>query len=69
MAISKTLVKMKATEGLTSDEVLTRINQDLSVDNPSLMFVTLFLGILNTPRDEGMFNGFALFHAETFHDG
>jgi len=52
MAISKTLVKMKATEGLTSDEVLTRINQDLSVDNPSLMFVTLFLGILNIRTGE-----------------
>jgi serine phosphatase RsbU (regulator of sigma subunit)/HAMP domain-containing protein len=52
MAISKTLVKMKATEGLMSDEVLSRVNQDLSVDNPSLMFVTLFLGILNIRTGE-----------------
>ena len=52
MAIAKTLVKMKATEGLTSDEVLNKVNQDLSVDNPSLMFVTLFLGILNIRTGE-----------------
>lgn len=52
MAISKTLVKMRATEGLTSDEVLSEVNQDLSVDNPSLMFVTLFLGILNIHTGE-----------------
>jgi len=52
MAISRTLVKMKATQGLTSDAVLTRVNQDLSLDNPSLMFVTLFLGILNVRTGE-----------------
>ena len=52
MAISRTLVKMKATQGLTSDAVLTRVNQDLSLDNPSLMFVTLFCGILNIHTGE-----------------
>ncbi|MBW1803143.1 MAG: serine/threonine-protein phosphatase, partial [Deltaproteobacteria bacterium] len=41
------LIKTTATQGLTPDNVLTRVNEDLSLDNPSLMFVTLFLGILN----------------------
>ena len=47
MAITQTLVKTKATKGLISSTVLSRVNEDLSLDNPSLMFVTLFLGILN----------------------
>jgi sigma-B regulation protein RsbU (phosphoserine phosphatase) len=40
MAVSKTLVKMEAS------------NRQLSQDNPSLMFVTLFLGILNVRTGE-----------------
>lgn len=52
MAITKTLIKTKATKGLTADKVLSRVNEDLSMDNPSLMFVTLFLGILNVRTGE-----------------
>jgi phosphoserine phosphatase RsbU/P len=47
MAITRTLIRTKASKGLTADMVLTRVNQDLSLDNPSLMFVTLFLGVLD----------------------
>ncbi|MBN2568428.1 MAG: SpoIIE family protein phosphatase, partial [Deltaproteobacteria bacterium] len=47
MAITRTLIKTKATKNLTPEVVLHRVNQDLSMDNPSLLFVTLFLGILN----------------------
>ncbi|MFH1350058.1 MAG: SpoIIE family protein phosphatase [Pseudomonadota bacterium] len=52
MAITKTIIKIKATQGLTPDKVLSRVNQDLALDNPSLMFVTLFLGILDTRTGE-----------------
>ena len=52
MAVSKTLVKMEATRGLTCDQILTQVNRDLAMDNPSLMFVTLFLGILNVHTGE-----------------
>jgi sigma-B regulation protein RsbU (phosphoserine phosphatase) len=52
MAVSKTLLKMQATRKLTCDQILTRVNRDLSLDNPSLMFVTLFLGILNVRTGE-----------------
>ena len=52
MAVSKTLVKMEASKGLPAAEVLSRVNRQLSRDNPSLMFVTLFLGILNVRTGE-----------------
>ena len=47
MAVTKTLIKTKTTEGSSPQKVLTSVNHDLSEDNPSLMFVTVFLGILN----------------------
>jgi sigma-B regulation protein RsbU (phosphoserine phosphatase) len=52
MAITKTLIKTKATQGLKAENILTRVNEDLSLDNPSVMFVTLFLGILNIRTGE-----------------
>lgn len=52
MAITQTLVKTKATQGLAPHVVLERVNRDLSLDNPSLMFVTLFLGILDIETGE-----------------
>ena len=52
MAVSKTLIKMEATKGLCPHDVLTRVNQHLSIDNPSTMFVTLFLGILDVHTGE-----------------
>lgn len=52
MAITNTLTKTKATQGLKAEEILNMVNHDLSVDNPSLMFVTLFLGILDIQTGE-----------------
>jgi sigma-B regulation protein RsbU (phosphoserine phosphatase) len=52
MAVTKTLIKTKATKGLSPENVLNRVNQDLSLDNESMMFVTLFLGILHTSTGE-----------------
>ncbi len=52
MAVTKTLIKTKATKGLTPEKVLERVNEDVSMDNPSVMFVTLFLGILNVRTGE-----------------
>ncbi|MEA3280460.1 MAG: SpoIIE family protein phosphatase, partial [Thermodesulfobacteriota bacterium] len=52
MAITITLIKAKAAKGLTPGKVLHRVNDDLSLDNPSLMFVTLFIGILNVRTGE-----------------
>lgn len=52
MAVTKILIKSKATQGLTSDAILARVNEDLALDNPSMMFVTLFLGILDVRTGE-----------------
>lgn len=55
MVVTKIMVKTKATKGLTPEKVLDRVNQDISMDNPSLLFVTLFLGILNIRTGELQF--------------
>jgi sigma-B regulation protein RsbU (phosphoserine phosphatase) len=47
MAITMTLLKTKAGEEMSPSAVLTRVNHDLSQDNPYSMFVTIFLGVLN----------------------
>ena len=52
MAVTKILIKAKAVKGLTPETILARVNEDLSIDNPSMMFVTLFLGILDVTNGE-----------------
>ena len=52
MAIVMTLIKTRASQGLTSDIILNKVNQALSSDNPLLMFVTVFLGIINIHTGE-----------------
>ncbi|OPY87055.1 MAG: Phosphoserine phosphatase RsbU [Smithella sp. PtaU1.Bin162] len=47
MAVTKILIKSKATRGLTPETILARVNEDLSLDNPAMMFITLFLGIMD----------------------
>jgi sigma-B regulation protein RsbU (phosphoserine phosphatase) len=47
MTVTQTLNKTKASTGRSPGEILTRVNKDLSMENPSFMFVTLFLAILN----------------------
>jgi len=50
MAITQTLIKTRIS--LSSAVTLEQVNNDLAHDNPSLMFVTLFLGILNIVTGE-----------------
>ena len=52
MAIVMTLIRTTASQALTSDAILRQVNESLSSNNPSLMFVTLFLGILNIHSGE-----------------
>lgn len=47
MAISRTMLRAMALKGQTAGKCLTQVNQLLSQDNPMVMFVTLFYGILN----------------------
>jgi phosphoserine phosphatase RsbU/P len=52
MAMSMTLIKATARQGFTPDEILARVNNELSRDNDSCMFVTTFCGVLDTETGE-----------------
>lgn len=54
MAITQTLIKtqVKAQAQRSTAATLEQVNNDLARDNPSMMFVTLFLGILNIVTGE-----------------
>lgn len=47
MAITKTLVKSASGQESDPARMMERVNNDLSADNSSAMFVTLFIGILD----------------------
>jgi sigma-B regulation protein RsbU (phosphoserine phosphatase) len=48
MAVSRTLLKAHALEGLPPGECLERVNKRLCLDNGSEMFVTVFYAVLDT---------------------
>jgi sigma-B regulation protein RsbU (phosphoserine phosphatase) len=52
MAVTKTLLKVVAERGLDPGDILTRVNADLSSENESCMFVTLFLAIIDIETGE-----------------
>lgn len=52
MAVSRTLLKSTALEGLAPGSCLERVNRLLCLDNSAEMFVTVFYGILNTRTGE-----------------
>jgi len=52
MAVTRTLIKSKSAKNLTPEKVLVRVNEDLSIDNTTAMFTTVFLAILNTKTGE-----------------
>jgi sigma-B regulation protein RsbU (phosphoserine phosphatase) len=52
MALTKTLIKAKATMGLTTDKIISRVNEDLCIGNDMSMFVTVFCGMLNVKTGE-----------------
>jgi len=52
MAVTKTLIKSKASECRSPARILEQVNREISTDNSSSMFVTLFLCILNLKTGE-----------------
>jgi sigma-B regulation protein RsbU (phosphoserine phosphatase) len=52
MAMAKTLIKSRAADDRSTASILTHVNDELSVDNSSCMFVTIFSGILNIRTGE-----------------
>lgn len=47
MAVTKTLIKSRAANDLSPASILSHVNTELSHNNDSCMFVTIFLGILD----------------------
>ena len=52
MAVTKTMIKSTAADDHSPASIITRVNDEISQDNPSCMFITLFLGILDTETGE-----------------
>ncbi len=52
MAVTKTLMKGIASENITPSDILERTNRELCVDNDTMMFCTVFCGILNFETGE-----------------
>jgi sigma-B regulation protein RsbU (phosphoserine phosphatase) len=52
MAVSRTLLKSVALTGIAPGDCMQQVNQLLSLENSSFMFVTLFYGILNIRTGE-----------------
>jgi sigma-B regulation protein RsbU (phosphoserine phosphatase) len=52
MAVTRTLIKARASDDTSTASILTRINDEISRDNKAYMFVTLFVGILDTVTGE-----------------
>lgn len=55
MAVSMTLIKSTARYGLPPEEILFRVNNELAHENDSCMFVTTFLGVLDTESGEVLY--------------
>lgn len=52
MAVTKTLIKAVSIKGLTPDKIINRVNNDLSQNNESCMFVTIFFGMIDLKTGE-----------------
>ncbi len=48
MAVTKTLLKSAARSTKSTSKTLTQVNNEISKDNDNYMFITVFIGILNT---------------------
>jgi sigma-B regulation protein RsbU (phosphoserine phosphatase) len=55
MAATITLLKVNAIKEIAPDRVLAKVNQKLSRENDSSMFVTIFCGVLNTKTGEVLY--------------
>ncbi|MFC1689041.1 SpoIIE family protein phosphatase [Pseudomonadota bacterium] len=55
MAVTKSVIKTRAIADPSPASIVTRVNDEMSQDNPSSMFVTLFLAICNVRTGECRF--------------
>lgn len=56
MAAAKTLMKGTAGRDMAPSEVLSRVNRELCLENDSMMFVTVFCGMLNFRTGEVLYS-------------
>ena len=56
MAVSKTLIKSYSQGELSPSKILNSVNAELSTDNQLMMFVSLFIGVLNVSTGELRFS-------------
>jgi sigma-B regulation protein RsbU (phosphoserine phosphatase) len=59
MAVAKTLIKSRATEDRSTASTITYLNDELSVENKTFMFATIFIAILNIRTGELLFTNAA----------
>ena len=52
MAVCKTLIKSKAANDKSTASIMTQVNTEMARENTNYMFVTVFIGILNTQTGE-----------------
>lgn len=52
MAVTKTLLKSRAGNDRSTASILTHVNNEIAKDNDAYMFITVFIGILNTVTGE-----------------
>ena len=52
MAVTKTMLKTSAMDDPSPASIFTRVNDELSADNPASMFVTMFLALVNVRTGE-----------------
>jgi sigma-B regulation protein RsbU (phosphoserine phosphatase) len=52
MAVTKSVIKTRAIDDPSPASIVTRVNDEMSEDNPSSMFVTLFIAICNVRTGE-----------------
>ena len=52
MAVTKSVIKTRAMDDPSPASIVTRVNDEMSEDNPSSMFVTLFIAICNVRTGE-----------------
>jgi sigma-B regulation protein RsbU (phosphoserine phosphatase) len=52
MAVCKALLKSRAATDFSCSSIMTHVNNEMASNNPNYMFVTVFLGVLNTGTGE-----------------
>ena len=55
MAVTKTLIKAQAVNGLSPAGIMAHVNEELNINNEMSMFVTIFLCIINVRTGELVF--------------